>query len=101
MECLRVDPDDYCQVEAGVWSDQVWLSGDVCTRQLLGRPLAKIVLDVGLAIGYRPGNHVDAKRYNVIDTVCQLDGDLTRWNHHGNDQCIVIGWAGYDDTTPD
>jgi S-adenosylmethionine synthetase len=21
-ECLRVDPDAYCQVEVGVWSDQ-------------------------------------------------------------------------------
>ena len=98
-ECLRVDHDAYCQVEVGVWSDQVWLSGGICTRQPLGRRLADIVLDVGLAIGYRPGNHVDSNRYHVIDTVCKLDGDPTQWSHHVNDQSIVIGWAGYDDKT--
>lgn len=98
-ECLRVDPDAYCQVEVGVWSDQVWLSGGTCTRKPLGRSLADIVVEVGLATGYRPGNHVDATRYKVSDTVCQLEGDPTQWTHHVNDQCIVIGWAGYDERT--
>ena len=98
-ECLSVDPDAYCQVEVGVWSDQVWLSGGTCTRKPLGRSLADIVVEVGLATGYRPGNHVDATRYKVSDTVCQLEGDPTQWTHHVNDQCIVIGWAGYDEKT--
>jgi S-adenosylmethionine synthetase len=95
-ECLSADAEAYCQVEVGVWSDQVWLSGGTCTRGPLRRSLAEIVVDVGLAIGYRPGNHVDATRYKITDTVCQLSGDPTRWTHHVNDQCIVVGWAGYD-----
>jgi len=98
-ECLRVDPEAYCQVEVGVWSDQVWLSGGICTRKPLGRLLADIVVEVGLTIGYRPDNHIDATHYKVIDTVCQIDGDPTQWTHHVNDQSIVIGWAGYDEKT--
>jgi S-adenosylmethionine synthetase len=98
-ECLRVDPYAYCQVEVGVWSDQVWLSGGTFTQTPLPRPLAELVVEVGLATGYRPGNHIDATRYKVSDTVCQLVGDPTRWTHHVNDQSIVIGWAGYDERT--
>ena len=50
----------------------------------------------GLALGYRPGNHIDASRYKVTSTVCQLIGDPARWSARVNDQTVVVGWAGYD-----
>ncbi len=98
-ECLRIDPDAYCQVEVGVWSDRVWLTGATCTRRPLARDLTELVVGVGLAIGYRPGNHIDATRYRVEDAVCRQTGDPTPWTHQVNDQCVVVGWAGYDERT--
>ncbi|AKU11254.1 methionine adenosyltransferase [Azoarcus sp. CIB] len=98
-ESLRADSDAYCQVEVSVWSDQVWLSGGLCTRTPLARQLDEIVVSTGLAIGYQPGNHIDATRYHVTDAVCQRIADPRQWSHHVNDQSIVIGWAGYDQKT--
>jgi hypothetical protein len=72
-------------VELGVWSDRVWLSGATCTRRPLERGLADILVDVGLAVGYQPGNPIDATRYRVTDTVCQQIGDPTQWTHQVND----------------
>ena len=31
-EGYKADPDCYAQIEAGVWSDAVWLSGVMVTR---------------------------------------------------------------------
>jgi S-adenosylmethionine synthetase len=95
-ECARIDPGCYAQVEVSVWSDQVWLSGGICTSRPISRSLRDVVVETGLNIGYVPGSHIDASRYQVTDTVCQQVGDPTQWSHHVNDQAVVIGWAGYD-----
>lgn len=95
-ECYRADPEAYCQVEVSVWCDQVFLTGGTATRAPLARGFAEIVREVGHAIGYLPGTALDAADYKVIDAVCQEVRDPRRWTRHVNDQCIAIGWAGYD-----
>ena len=95
-ECVAIDPDAYGQVEVSTWSDQVWLSGGVCTRKPLPKSMRDIVVETGLALGYVPGNHIDATRYKATSTVCERIGDPTQWSRHVNDQSVVIGWAGYD-----
>lgn len=97
--CHQIDEDAYCHVEVSVWSDQVWLSGRLVTRQPLQKSLTELVIETGIAIGYTGGNSVDATRYKVFDTVCQDVGDPTIWSKKVNDQCIVIGYAGYDRLT--
>lgn len=94
--CYAADPRAYCQVEMSVWSDQVFLTGGIVTRQPLGRSLADIVRQVGRDIGYVPGNAIDAARYEVRDVVCQSREDPRTWTDRVNDQCITVGWAGYD-----
>jgi S-adenosylmethionine synthetase len=98
-ECVAVDPDAYGQIEVGVWSDQVWLSGGVCTLTPLPAALDEVVRRVGERIGYTSGNWVDAARYKVTSTVCFEVGDPRRWSEAVNDQAVVIGWAGYDART--
>ncbi|MBK6900451.1 MAG: methionine adenosyltransferase domain-containing protein [bacterium] len=98
-ECVRIDPDAYAQIEIAVWSCQLWLTGGVCTRRPLARPLRDIVVETGLAIGYVPGNHVDANRYTVHSAVCEVLGDPARFTGKVNDQSVVLGWAGYDART--
>jgi S-adenosylmethionine synthetase len=95
-ECYRVDPRAYCQVEVSVWCDQVFLTGGIVTRSPLKSDLADIVRATGRRIGYVPPNVIDADRYQVHDSVCQRREDPRTWTDHVNDQCIVIGWAGYD-----
>jgi S-adenosylmethionine synthetase len=95
-EVLKVDADGYGQVEVAVWSDQVFLTGSVCTRRPIPVDFADVVVATGIAIGYTDGNHIDARKYRVTDTVCRNLGDPTRWTGHVNDQAICIGWAGYD-----
>ena len=98
-ECVRIDPDAYGQVEVSVWSDRVWLSGGICTRRPLEKEIRDIVVETGRAIGYGPGNHIDAARYRVTSTVCRRIGDPTQWSRYVNDQAVIIGWAGYDART--
>lgn len=98
-ECMCIDDDGYAQIEVAVWSDQVWLSGGICTRRPLERSLREFVVETGQAIGYLSGSHIDASKYQVTDTVCQQVGDPTQWSRYVNDQSIVIGWAGYDENT--
>ncbi|TVQ41806.1 MAG: hypothetical protein EA370_01010 [Wenzhouxiangella sp.] len=96
---LAVDPEAYGQIEVACWSDQVWLSGGLCTRSPIGLDWRDVVVQTGLDIGYVPGNAIDANRYQVINTICERVGDPRRWSAHVNDQAIVIGWAGYDEGT--
>jgi S-adenosylmethionine synthetase len=49
------------------------------------------------ATGQRIG-YVSPNRYQVHDHVCQHRTDPRTWTDHVNDQCISIGWAGYDAT---
>ena len=95
-EVLKVDADGYGQVEVAVWSDQVFLTGGVCTRRPLPVDFADIVVATGIGIGYTADNHIDARKYQVTDTVCRLVDDPTKWTSKVNDQAICIGWAGYD-----
>ena len=96
IEAGRLDPEAYAQIEVGVWSDQIWLSGAVHSRVPFTRSFADIITETGLRIGYGPGNWIDASRYQITSTVCLETSDPRPWSHHVNDQCIVIGWAGYD-----
>jgi S-adenosylmethionine synthetase len=96
-EVLKVDADGYGQVEVSVWSDHVLLTGSVCTRRPIPVDFADVVVATGIDVGYTNGNHIDARKYRVTDTVCRNIGDPTRWTGHVNDQAICIGWAGYDE----
>jgi S-adenosylmethionine synthetase len=96
-EVLKVDADGYGQVEVSVWSDEVFLTGGVCTRRPIPVDFAEVVVATGIDIGYTDGNHIDARKYKVIDRVCRTIGDPTHWTAHVNDQAICIGWAGYDE----
>jgi len=96
-ECYRADPRAYCQVEMSVWCDQVFLTGGIVTRKPLTRDLADIVRATARRIGYVAPNAIDADRYEVRDTVCQRREDPRTWTDRVNDQCIAIGWAGYDE----
>ena len=98
-ETVKIDADAYGQIEVSVWSDQVWLSGGICTRKPLKKTLRDIVVEVGLAVGYGNGNWIDATKYRVHDTVCQLIDEPGKWSRKVNDQAIVVGWAGYDTKT--
>lgn len=98
-EGYKADPDCYGQIELGIWSDAVWLSGFMATGRPLRRTARDIVRKVGMRIGYRVGNHIDARLYRVTDEICYMVEDpkpMTEWIH---DQSIVIGWAGYDAKT--
>ena len=96
---VRVDPQAYGQIEVATWSDQVWLSGGVCTSSPLHVSMADIVVETGRKLGYREGNWIDAAKYQVHDTVCQMVDDPQKWSRKVNDQAIVVGWAGYDEKT--
>lgn len=95
-EAHRSDPATFCQVEASTWSDEVFLTGTIVTRAPLTRPLEAIVRATGRAIGYVAPNHIVADRYRVHDAVCQHVTDPRAWSGQVDDQCIAIGWAGYD-----
>jgi len=96
-ECYLADPRAYCQVEMSVWCDQVFLTGGIVTRKPLTRALDDIVRVTARRIGYVAPNAIDADRYEVRDTVCQNREDPRTWTDSVNDQCISIGWAGYDE----
>jgi len=94
--CYRADPRAYCQVEVSAWCERVFLTGGIVTREPLDRPLGDIVRAVGRDIGYVEPNPLLADRYVVDDAVCQRREDPRTWTDHVNDQCIAVGWAGYD-----
>jgi len=96
-ECYQADPRAYCQVEMSVWCDQVFLTGGIVTRQPLAVALADIMRATARRIGYVAPNAIDADRYEVRDTVCQRREDPRTWTDRVNDQCVAIGWAGYDE----
>lgn len=98
-EAYKVDPECYGQIEVAVWSDAVWLSGAVVTRDPFQPDLKKLVVEVGTEIGYVEGNAIDATRYRILNEACLCTSDPSQWTHHVNDQSIAIGWAGYDAKT--
>lgn len=94
--CYAADPAAYCQVEMGCWGDRVYLTGAIATRRPLAEPLAEIVRRTAREIGYVAGNAVDGSRYCVQSSVCELRRNPRDWTGHVNDQCVSVGWAGYD-----
>lgn len=97
QEATRLDRDAYAQVEVGVWSDQMWISGGVAARVPFERSLEDIVSSVGQSIGLDKSNWIDASRYRIHSALCLEQRDPIAWSHHVNDQCVVSGWAGYDE----
>ncbi|MFP6885565.1 MAG: methionine adenosyltransferase domain-containing protein, partial [Roseibacillus sp.] len=103
-----IDPEAYAQVEVATWSDFIWLNGGIVTRDPFDVDLEKLIVDVGIdtgycrdALRYDPGdegcNSIDVENYKISDAICRIPGDPTEWTNYVNDQCIVIGWAGYDE----
>ena len=90
-----MDDEAYAQIEAGIWCDQLWLSGGYAARgaKLDVERIATEALD-SIARAVNP----DARRepWQVTNAVCRYDVDPRQWSRHVNDQAIVIGWAGYD-----
>jgi S-adenosylmethionine synthetase len=95
-EAMKVDRDAYGQVEVSTWSDEVWLSGGICTRRPMQKTIKDIVFETGRIIGYTEDNCIDAENYKVTDTVCRLVDEPRIWTDKVNDQSVIIGWAGYD-----
>ena len=98
-EAYRSDPEAYGQVEVGVWSDSIWLSGGTMTRRPLACSVEELVHQVGFDIGYAGDNHINVAKYRIANEICLNVGDPTPWTHKVNDQSIVIGWAGYNERT--
>ena len=90
-ECMKIDKDAYGQVEVSAWSDQVWLSGGICTETTLQKSIEEIVIDTGRSIGYTEGNWINAQNYKVTDTICKFVDDPRKWTAKVNDQAVVIG----------
>jgi S-adenosylmethionine synthetase len=93
--CARAGADAYAQIEVGIWSEHLWMSGATCTPAPLDRSLEVIARDVLRQVGYP----ALAERIQIQSTVCQHVGDPRRWTSSVNDQAIVVGWAGYDERT--
>jgi S-adenosylmethionine synthetase len=98
-EAMAADPLAFAQIEVGIWSDEAWLSGNIVTRTPLKRSPAEILVQTGLSIGLDSTNRVDATRYRITDTVCRNIDDPSEGRSICDDQCIVIGYAGYDALT--
>ncbi len=98
-ESYRADDRAYAQVEVAIWDDTMFLSGGIATRKPLARSLAEIAIQSMRDVGYTGENAVQADRFIVVDKVCQDLVDPRRWTDHVNDQCIVVGYAGYDALT--
>lgn len=92
---LAVDPEAYAQFEAGIWCDQLWLSGGYAARGP-SIDVERIAVDALDAIARAVNPEAPVKRWHVTNAVCRYDVDPLRWSRHVNDQAIVIGWAGYD-----
>ncbi len=93
------DPAVCAQIEVGVWSDQIWLSGAVVSCKELELDTEQLIHEIGREIGYTQDNHIDVERYKVSDHVCRIQADPAEYAGYYGDQCIAIGWAGYDRKT--
>ncbi|OLY90723.1 S-adenosylmethionine synthetase [Cnuella takakiae] len=98
-EVYRNDPEGYAQVEASVWSHQLFLTGAIATRNRAAIDVRQLLVELGETIGYTATNHIDASRYQVHDHICRLNADPLQWTRHCNDQSIITGYAGYDGFT--
>lgn len=97
QEATRLDRDAYAQVEVSIWSDQMWISGGVATSVPFETTLQDLVTAAGRSIGLDGNNWIDASRYRIHSALCLETRDPAPWSHHVNDQCVISGWAGYDE----
>lgn len=98
-QAYKTDNEAYAQIEVSVWSDQIFFTGAVATKQKCEIDLKKIVTETGNEIGYTKENHIDASRYKILDLICRLTEPPQKWTNFVNDQSVVIGYAGYDAKT--
>ena len=96
--CEAADPQAYCQVEVGAWSDQIWISGGFTVGPGRGPALDAIVREVVSDVGYRDTSGA-GKAFKLLDCACRYPEDPRAWSHKVNDQSICSGWAGYDALT--
>ena len=96
---VKQDPEAFAQIEASIWRDQVFLTGTIATSRPLELDTTTLIRTTGLETGYRPGNRIDATRFQVTDHITRLTADPRRWISHCNDQCVIKGYAGYDQLT--
>ena len=99
QHAYRYDTVAFAQVEVSIWSDQIFLTGSIATAQPLQMDIPSIIHQLGKEIGYSKTNHIDVTKYVIHDHICKLTKTNENWNNYVNDQCIVIGYAGYDAKT--
>jgi len=98
-EAYKCDIEAYAQIEVSVWSDQIFLTGGIATRETAAIDTREIINRAGLETGYTPENHIDVRQYRIHDQICRLRADPATWTRFSNDQCIITGYAGYDTGT--
>lgn len=94
---LATDPDAYVRVEVSVWQYEMWLTGFVTTRTPVPIAFAEIAKDTVIGLGYRPPNAYDGSKLNVRCSIRVQIADPRPSSHRVSDQCVAIGWAGYDE----
>ena len=92
---LALDAEAYAQIEAGIWCDQLWLSGGYAARGP-ALDVEKIATEALDSIARAVNPDAPRQEWQVTNAVCRYEVDPTRWSRHVNDQAIVVGWAGYD-----
>jgi S-adenosylmethionine synthetase len=98
-EINKSDPDAHAQIEVSVWSDVIFITGSVVTKEPVAFSITDVICDIGKRIGYTHENHIDVTRYQILDHICWLTDNPLRWTNYSNDQSIVVGYAGYDTLT--
>lgn len=92
----RENPDAFIQIEASVWNDRIFLTGSMVTSKSFSLEVKSVVSQVGIETGYANGNFINVSGFEVIDQITRVVADPLLWTAYCNDQCIVIGYAGYD-----
>lgn len=98
-DACRNYPEAYGQVEASVWSDQIFLTGAVALPGNYDPDIRSILTVTGLETGYLKDNHIDVMQYELHDHICRLNEDPAAWTLNTNDQSVIHGYAGYDAKT--
>ena len=94
-ECYKVDPRAYGQVEMASGPTRC-SSPAASSRGSRSRATSPTSSSPPASHRLHRGQPHRRDRYQVRDTVCQRREDPRTWTDHVNDQCISIGWAGYD-----
>lgn len=95
-EACRQHPGAYGQVECGIWSNRIWVSGLVAAPQAPEIDVLRLARETGRHIGLPSGGADDPALFCLDDHLCRVAAPPRDWTAQPNDQCIVIGWAGGD-----